>query len=134
MFVTALVVSMLGAQFKDVPPSSQKRLLKSVYYVPFRFQTYTPITTENIEAQSVNVVAKLRTKEELLLRVLKPQGKAAKIDLKRIRLKVATAKGEVIYMDANFVAKVGAKSYLLNQKNQAVVDAMFYEDWMINRD
>jgi hypothetical protein len=130
MFMTALAISVLGAQFKDVsaPPRS---LLKSVYYVPFRFETYTPITRLNIEAQGVNVATKLRTKEEMLLRALKHQGKASKIDTRRIRLKVTTAKGEVIYLDATFVAMIGAKQFRLHEKSRAVVDALFYEDWMI---
>lgn len=133
MFLTMLAASLIGAQFSDVSDSKSTRLLKSVFYFPFDLETYTPLTKDNIETKGVNVASRLLKKEKMLLDALKANSRAAKIDLKRIRLKVVPVKGEIIYMDASFVAMIGARQFRLSSRDHAIIDALFYDDWLIGQ-
>jgi hypothetical protein len=129
MLPIAIALALTGVQFKATSEAPQV-LINSVRYVPFEFETYLPVTKDNISSQGTEVAQRLRTKESLLLRILTSQGKPAKIDPKRIRLRVITAEGEVIHMDATFAVMRGSRQFRLTDRNRDLIDAMFYRDWM----
>lgn len=109
-----VAIAFMGSLSLTIAPHAEARNVITVYYVPFRIETYVPVTQGTIICQAREIwtisneahVSRLRN-------LLKPEDQA-RFEGKRVRAKISDG-GEDTYIDAEGVALRGKVSFRIDK-------------------
>jgi hypothetical protein len=107
-------MAFMGSLMLTIAPHAAARNVITVYYVPFRIETYVPVTQGTISCQAWEVWTVSNEAHVSRLRNLLKPGDQARFEGKRVRVKISDS-GEDTYVDAEGVALRGKASFRMDK-------------------